>query len=181
MTQICRPFPEIYQVFELTTNKEIDCWSMTRMFFKCLDWNDVTGCVYRWHFGGKKEIKGGITKCFKLVRAGGSCKNLTEIRRKLAMHGRIPASPWIQVFEEAYGSVPHPLVGVANRCWEESGRFQASFPAVLGDGARPYFMPADIGGLNQKEWLWLVEVDDQLPRGVSEGSHHIDAPNPSRG
>lgn len=104
-----------------------------------------------WEFNGRK-VSGVQTRAFKLVRVG-ACRNLDEVRQKLAQYGDIPEGQWRQAFKVAY---PRPdgngPVGIADSSWVDpnGGVF---FPCVSSDGGSDFYWADFDHGVG---WRWLV-------------------------
>lgn len=115
---------------------------------------------WQWQYTSKKVLSGKQTRRFKLV-AVGYCRDLKEVRQKLATHGEIPEGQWIMAFKAAY---PQPdgkgPVGVADPSWVFPDG-DVYFPYVGTDGGSR-FRWADYA--RGDSWRWLVAVS------VSNGS-----------
>ena len=99
-------------------------------------------------------VKGRQTKRFKLVQVG-YCRNLDEVRQKLAAHGEIPEGQWREAFKASYpnhdGLGP---VGIADPSWVNPND-NAYFPCVDSDGYSNFVWAA----YDQNEhWRWPVVV-----------------------
>lgn len=108
-----------------------------------------------WKFTGSPVAP--QTRSFMLVRAD-SCRNLDEVREKLAEIGFIPQGQWCEAFKRA---CPEPdgrdHIGFADPSWVHP-RGSASFPVLIGDGRGwvSYFYWAEYA--RGRYWRWLVEV-----------------------
>ncbi|TSC74820.1 MAG: hypothetical protein G01um101430_739 [Parcubacteria group bacterium Gr01-1014_30] len=140
-------YPKVGEVFELTL--DFDAAENQPLEMVRRDGYDPRV----WNYTGKK-VMGRCTSYFKLVKVG-YCRNLDQVRQKLAAHGEIPEGQWRQAFKAAY---PKPdrkgLIGVADPSWALSGG-SATFPCVSSRG-RSRFLWADRGF--NVAWRWLVKV-----------------------
>ena len=104
-----------------------------------------------WKYTGKK-LSGIQTRSFKLVRVG-YCRNLDEVREKLAQYGPVPGGQWRGAFKAAFpkpdGNGP---IGFADPSWvHPNGR--VFFP-FISSGGGSNFRWADFE--LDKSWRWLV-------------------------
>ncbi|MDP3725121.1 MAG: hypothetical protein Q8R20_01480 [Nanoarchaeota archaeon] len=109
----------------------------------------------RWKFTGVKLV-GVHTRRFRLVSVG-YCRDLDEVRQKLAEHGTPAEGQWREAFRKAY---PTPdkngPIGFADSSWVDPGGY-AVFPYVWtrgGSGFRWTLLGFD--GL----WRWVVAVSE---------------------
>ena len=105
-----------------------------------------------WQFNGTR-VAGKQTRRFKLVSVG-YCRNLDEVRQKLARYdGKVAEGQWRQSFKAAY---PKPdgkgPIGFADPSWFSPDGY-AYFPYV-GTGGGSGFGWADDGFGGR--WRWLV-------------------------
>lgn len=105
----------------------------------------------KWKFTGQK-LSGIQTHRFKLVRVG-DCRNLDEVREKLAQYGEVPAGQWRAAFKAAY---PKPdgqgPIGFADPSWVYPVGF-VGFPCVYSDGGSFFGWAA---GGHDGGWRWFV-------------------------
>lgn len=140
------PYPAVGVEFELKLDfdaPEADPIAMVRA--------DGYGSPEKWKFTGRKG-SGIQTRCFKLVRVG-ACRDLDEVRQKLAQYGEAPEGQWREAFKAAY---PKPdgqgPVGFADPSWvSPSG--DVRFPFVRSVGGSLFVWAVDELGVN---WRWLV-------------------------
>lgn len=106
-----------------------------------------------WEFTGFKIVP--QTRKFKLVRVG-SCRNLDEVREKLAQHGSIPEGQWREAFKKAFPKNDgQGLIGFADLSWVNLLGVIV-FPVLIEEGEawRSDFFLA--GGDRDKDWRWLI-------------------------
>lgn len=141
-------YPADGEVFELTLDgdaSENDPIEMVR--------RDGYGNPKLWKYTGKRVI-GKQTRFFKLVRVD-HCRNLDEVRERLAKCGEVLQGQWREAFKVAY---PEPdgrgPVGIADPSWVNPNGL-AYFPCV-DTGGSSYFYWADYDF--HEHWRWLVGV-----------------------
>lgn len=170
MTQVAqqvRPlFPAVGQIFELTASSEVTPLGLVADFGRTpSEWR--TSAV---------SIPSGTTRRFKLLAVGYQPGLAAVARACKAQGGKETNGCLMKVFDETFGSNGRNPVGVPDASWVSPGDL-ADFPVVYWDGRRHFDWANDS---RDRNWLWLVEVEDKLPHGVGDGPRHIDAPHPSR-
>lgn len=107
----------------------------------------------KWRFTGR-EVEGKQVRRFKLV-AVGYCRNLDEVRGKLAVHGEILEGQWRAAYcgPQVPGGCSRP-VGIADPSWVDL-REHVYFPYVPPRGFPAFYRVDHVFDIF---WLWLVEV-----------------------
>lgn len=110
-------------------------------------------------FTGQKR-SGVQTRRFKLVRVG-DCRNLSEVRKKLAQYGDIPEGQWREAFKSTYPNLPYGDIPIGFADFSLSGLLpeladsESLFPSINGDGVSR-LCRANYGFI--KSWRWLVSA-----------------------
>lgn len=146
MTQagpVHRSFPQIGQVFELTTEKEIVGLELVS---RCgLDPNG-------WHFLGE-NIPSGTSRHFKLIKSSEQAP-LHILADFVAQGGRRARGSWLDVLVKSFGPTPL-IVGALDLSWARPDRSGGDFPIVQGSAGSFYYTH----GCPAVD-VWLVEVDE---------------------
>lgn len=138
-------FPAIGEEFELTLNGDDPANDPIEMVRR-----DGYSEPHKWQYEGTRVV-GKQTRRLKLV-AVGYCRNLDEVRQKLAVHGEIPEGQWREAYKVKYrGGCGRP-VGIAAASWV-SPRGRASFPCVDERGISDFSWTGHDFNVS---WLWLV-------------------------
>src|SRR3989338_4081249 len=138
-------FPAIVEEFELPLDGDDPANDPMEMVRR-----DGYGSPEKWKHKGER-ISGKQTGRFKLVGVG-YCRNLDEVRQKLAVHDEIPGGQWREAYKAKFrGDCGRP-VGVADPSWVPPVG-HADFPCVGGRGRSFFGWP---GHGFHDDWLWLV-------------------------
>jgi hypothetical protein len=92
----------------------------------------------------------------------GNCRNLDDVRQKLAEQGEVPPDQWIEAFKKAYPKNDgNGRIGVADPSWMDRHVYVSThFPGLSGrrGGKRwhPGFFSAGVRTLIHDHWRWLV-------------------------
>ncbi|MEK7606221.1 MAG: hypothetical protein AAB458_01310 [Patescibacteria group bacterium] len=156
------PFPQIGEVFELTSNSELSGIWMIRHLEKPHD-------PSKWRFTGT-NIPEGMTKRFKLVEFGYQ-PSFAAVVKMYTKHGKIPEGVWMQSFYEIFNKGDYYLgylrgnIGVPDASWERAEsvhymigviRGEVCFPAI---GQFGHWMFCSVDRHFLGDWCWLVEAE----------------------
>jgi hypothetical protein len=158
-TQVRRPFPQVGEIFELTSSEDITGLGLVAAFGydpfdpKIRDWGSFA-----------EPVLAGTTSRFMLVSVGERKDHVEHIADTCRERGgRIPSGCWLKVFNDTFSnsiSNKNP-VGVPDASWHrKSERFLRYFPIGRGFYWAPFREYLNLVGSDRdKNWLWLVEVD----------------------
>lgn len=142
------PYPAVGEIFELTLDGDAPENQPLEMVSR-----DGYDHPELWSHNGERVV-GVQTRRFKLVEVG-FCKNLDEVKEKLAPHGTIPEGQWREAFKKRFrkpdGKGP---IGFADSSWVDPRAF-VYFPFVDADGGSLFYW-ADYDFY--ADWRWLVGV-----------------------
>lgn len=140
------PVPADDEEFELTINgDEVDPLDMMQRD----GFSD-------WRFNGPL-VSGTHTRRFKIVRAGGYCRDLAEVKQRV---GKLAEGQWREAFRKKY---PRPdgcgPIGFGGSTWVAPYDHRR-FPYLHESGGAwySYFRWADSASFFLGHWRWLVEV-----------------------